>query len=178
VHPVRVHTLDLAANSILLDGTRFRTLERAELTPHGLHYANDVPDHPQLQHVETHLIPGLDLMVSQFVPHPGMELPERLYLDMASIEVGPETWTMHDPYLDVAFRPHGVPRLLDADEYAEAVLEGHLTPDEQRRALLSAERVVNGLFAHGNSLQDWLASLSIRLDWWRPLDTAALHSSS
>ena len=46
-------------------------------------------------------------------------------------------------------------------------MEGHLTPDEQRRALLSAERVINGLFAHGNDLDAWLTSLGIWLDWWR-----------
>ena len=116
-------------------------------------------------------------MVSQFFQHPGVEIPDHLYLDMASIQPGPKVWTVRDLYLDVAFRPHGVPRLLDADEYAEAVLEGHLTPDEQRRALLSAAQVVNGLFAHGNDLGAWLASLNIHLDWWTPAG-AALHSSS
>ena len=74
---------------------------------------------------------------------------------------------MRDLYLDVIVQADGAPELADADEYAQAVLEGHLTPDEQRRALLSAERVVNGLFAHGNDLDAWLASLDIRLDWWR-----------
>ena len=74
---------------------------------------------------------------------------------------------MRDLYLDVIVQADGAPELADADEYAQAVLEGHLTPDEQRRALLSAERVVKGLFAHGNDLDAWLASLDIRLDWWR-----------
>jgi uncharacterized protein len=77
---------------------------------------------------------------------------------------------VRDLYLDVVVQQNGVPLLWDTDEYAEAVLEGHLTPDEQRRALLSAERVVNGLFAHGNSLKIWLASLDIHLDWWTPVD--------
>ena len=86
---------------------------------------------------------------------------------MASVQTGPDVWTMRDLYLDVSISKEGIPRLLDADEYAEAVLEGHLTLDEQRRALLSAERVINGLFAHGNDLDAWLTSLGIRLDWWR-----------
>ena len=74
---------------------------------------------------------------------------------------------MRDLHLDISISKEGIPRLLDADKYAEAVLEGHLTPNEQRRAPLSAERVMNGLFAHGNDLDAWLASLDIRLDWWR-----------
>ncbi|WP_407538676.1 DUF402 domain-containing protein [Deinococcus radiomollis] len=178
MHTVRVHTLNLAANSIFLDGTHFRVLKQAELTSYGLHYANDVPDHPQLKHVETQLIPGLDLAVSQFFQHPGVEIPDHLYLDMASIEPGPEVWTVRDLYLDVIVHADGKPELVDSDEYAEAVLEGHLSADEQRRALLSAERVINGLFAHGNDLGAWLASLNIHLDWWTSVNRTALHSSS
>jgi hypothetical protein len=36
----------------------------------------------------------------------------------------------------------------------------------------SAARVVNGLFAHGHSLEAWLASLHIRLDWWADVQTS------
>ena len=167
MHPVRVHTLNLTERSKLLDGSHFRQLTRLEHTSYGLHYANDVPDHPHLIHVETHLLPTLDLMVSHFTQRPDTPYPSRFYCDMASVQTGPEVWTMRDLYLDVSISKEGIPRLLDADEYAEAVLEGHLTPDEQRRALASAERVVNGLFAHGNDLDAWLTSLDIRLDWWR-----------
>lgn len=117
---------------------------------------------------EAYILPGQDIVISRFDPTGRSDrIPPRFYIDMAAIHPGPEVWTMRDLYLDVSISKEGIPRLLDADEYAEAVLEGHLTPDEQRRALLSAERVINGLFAHGNDLDAWLASLDIRLDWWR-----------
>ena len=151
---------------ILLDSHHHRRLTGQELTSAGFHYANDVPDHPKLIHVETHLLPTLDLAVTRFVYRPEVPAPPRFYIDMAAIEPGPDFWTVRDLYLDVVVSSGGTPKLLDSDEYAEAVFEGHLTPDEQRRALFSAERVVNGLFAHGHRLEAWLASLDIHLDWW------------
>ena len=178
MHPVRAHLLNLLRGNILLDGQYHRFLTRYEVTPAGLHYANDVPDHPNLIHVETHLLPELDLAVTRFFHRPEAPTPPRFYLDMASITPESEVWTVRDLYLDVIVHADGRPELVDSDEYAEAVLEGHLTPDEQRRALLSAERVVNGLFAHGNSLEAWLASLNLHLDWWTPAHGTALDSPS
>ena len=128
---------------------------------------------------EAWILPGLDLVISRFDPQGRRDrVPPLFYIDMASIEPGPEVWTVRDLYLDVIVHADGKPELVDNDEYAEAVLEGHLSADEQRRALLSAERVVNGLFAHGNDLGAWLASLNIHLDWWTSVNRTALHSSS
>ena len=124
--------------------------------------------HPDLSHQEAHLLPALALVVTRFTPHSGCPEHSRFYIDIATVQPDPEVWTIRDLYLDVIILPDGRPRLHDVDEYTEAVLEGHLTPDEQRRAMLSAERVVNGLFAHGNDLDAWLASLNIHLDWWTP----------
>ncbi len=146
----------------------------------GLHVTSPFPDnHPYWSSREAWILPGLDIVISRFDPAGRSDrTPPLFYIDMASIETGSDTWTMRDLYLDVIVHADGRPELVDSDEYAEAVQEGHLTPDEQRRALLSAERVVNGLFAHGNNLQAWLASLGLHLDWWTPPGDAALHSPS
>ena len=73
-----------------LDGSHFRKLTRLEYTSYGLHYANNVPDHPHLIHIETHLLPTLDLMVSHFTHRPDTLYPSRFYCDMASVQTGPE----------------------------------------------------------------------------------------
>jgi len=174
VHEVKVSRFDLQALTHEIGGLGSYPVGRLEVCGPGLHVQRPMPGHPTLAAQEAWLLPALDLVVTHFTPHPGCPEHSRFYLDMASIEIGPEVWTVRDLYLDVVVRPDGGPVLWDVDEYAEAVLEGHLTPDEQRRALSSAERVVNGLFAHANSLQDWLASLSIHLDWWTA--EPALHS--
>ncbi|MGY2893531.1 DUF402 domain-containing protein [Deinococcus sp. UYEF24] len=151
---------------------------RSELTANGLHLARPMPGHPTIAAQEAHLLPGLDLVVTHFTARPGCPEHSQFYIDMATINASADIWTVRDLYLDVVIEAGGTPRLVDGDEYAEAVLEGHLTPHEQRRALLSAAHVVNGLFAYGNNLQDWLASLNIHLEWWTPLNGTALHSSS
>ncbi|WP_407570387.1 DUF402 domain-containing protein [Deinococcus altitudinis] len=178
MHSVKVSRLDLKAMTHEIGGIGQYPIGRSELTANGLHLARAMPGHPTIAAQEAHLLPALDLVVTHFTPRPGCAAHSQFYIDVAAMEVGPQVWTVRDLYLDVVIEPGGTPRLIDADEYVEAVLEGHLSQGEQRRALLSAERVVNGLFTHGNSLQDWLASLGIHLDWWTPLPGPALHSSS
>lgn len=165
MHPVREWKVNL-------DGSARHQLDwridRLELEPAGLHVTSPFPDdHPYWGVREAYILPALDIVISRFDPHGRSErVPPVFYIDMGSIEPGPELWTVRDLYLDVVVQTNGVPILVDGDEYTEAVLEGHLTPDEQRRALFSAARVVNGLFAHGNDLDAWLASLGIYLEWW------------
>ncbi len=171
MHPVKVSVYDLKAMTHEISTLGVFPFERTELTPHGLHYLRPMPGHERCSFQEVHALPALDLLVTYFGTHPGNAPHSRFYLDMASIETRPEYWTVRDLYLDVVVQTNGVPILWDGDEYAEAVLEGHLTPDEQRRALLSAARVVNGLFAHGNSLETWLASLGVHLEWWNARDS-------
>ncbi len=166
MHPVKVSRLDLNAMTHEIGGVGRYSIGRSEVTQHGLHLWRSMPGHSTLEAQEAHFLPVLDLVVTRFTAHPGCPEHSRFYLDVGSIEPGPEIWTVRDLYLDVVVQTSGVPILVDGDEYAEAVLEGHLTPDEQRRALLSAARAVNGLFAHGNDLERWLESLNIHLDWW------------
>ena len=176
MHSVKVSRFDLRARTHEVGGSGTYPVERLDATPHGLHVQRPMPGHPTLAAQEAWLLPALDLVATRFTPRPGCPEHSRFYLDMASIEPGPDLWTARDLYLDVVVRPNGVPVLWDVDEYAEAVQEGHLTPEEQRRALMSAARVVNGLFAHGNDLQAWLGSLGVGLAWWTA--GPALHSSS
>jgi len=150
-------------------------LDHAEATLQALRFQRRMQDHPTLAAQEAHLLPALDLVVTRFTPHPGTPEHSRFYIDMAIIDAGPALWTVRDLYLDVVVNPEGIPVLWDVDEYLEAVQEEHLTRDEQRRALTSAERVVNGLFAHGNSLEAWLESLNFHLHWCSPTGRAALH---
>lgn len=176
MHPVKVSRFDLVAGTHEVGEVGRFPVGRLEVSEQGLHLWREMPGHPTLAAQEAWLLPALDLVVTRFTPYPGCPAHSRFYLDMASIHPSADLWTVRDLYLDVVVRPDGVPVLWDVDEYAEAVLEGHLTGEEQRRALTSAAGVVNGLFAHGNDLEAWLASLDIRLDWWTP--GPALHSSS
>jgi uncharacterized protein len=165
MHPVREFRVNLSgAVPSQLDWR----ISRLEVESCGLHLESPFPDdHPYWSNREAYILPTLDLVISRFDPTGRSDrVPPLFYIDMASVQPGPESWVMRDLYLDVVMEADGTPKLIDSDEYAEAVLEGHLTPDEQRRALLSAERVVNGLFTHNNDLAAWLASLNIHLKWW------------
>ena len=166
MHPVREFSVSL--NGSTQHQTDWR-ISRLELESCGLHVISPFPDdHAYWANREAYILPGQDIVISRFDPTGRSErISPRFYIDMAAVQPGSEVWTVRDLYLDVIVHADGTPELVDADEYAEAVLEGHLTPDEQRRALASAQRVVNGLFTYGNDLDAWLASLDIRLDWWQ-----------
>jgi len=165
MHAPKVSTFDLTAMTHAITGLDTYPVARAERTAHGLHVQRPMPGHPTLAAQEVHVLPGLDLVVTHFTPRPGHPPHSRAYLDMASVQATETVWTVRDLYLDVIVQPDGVPVLVDEDEYAEAVLEGHITPDEQRRALRSAARVVNGLYRHG-TLEAWLETLGVQLHWW------------
>ncbi len=163
MHPVREWTISVSG---FPDSPDAWPVGRLELGSDSLHLTTPMPERFDWAEREAYILPSLDLVVSRFVPRSDSgRVPPRAYIDMASVKIGPERWTMRDLYLDVIVQPDGVPVLVDEDEYAEAVLEGHLTPDEQRRALQSAARVVNGLYRHG-TLEAWLETLSVQLDWW------------
>ena len=167
MHPVREFRVNLGGP---VPSQLDWQISQLELEPCGLHIISPFPDdHPHWAKREAYILPGQDIVVSRFDPTGrSLRVPPRYYIDMASVQPGPEVWSMRDLYLDVVVEADSTPKLVDGDEFVEAILEGHLTPDEQRRALLSAERVVNGLFAHRNDLDAWLASLDIHLDWWTP----------
>ena len=55
-----------------------------------------------------------------------------------------ETWHTTDLFLDVFVTPDGKPHVLDRDEFAEAVREGWLEPEQAQRAEAEAERLLEG----------------------------------
>ena len=176
MHPVKVHTYNLKAMTHTISELGTFPIDRAEVTPHGLHYLRSMPGHPAIARQEVHLLPGLDLAVTHFTPLPGQPEHSRYYVDMALYErPADHLWILRDLYLDVIIGANGLPKLVDSDEYAAAIMEGHLTPDELTRAILSAERVLNGLFAHDNDLEAWLASLGVHLEWWGTSPAATMR---
>ncbi|SMB97017.1 DUF402 domain-containing protein [Deinococcus hopiensis] len=171
MHPARVETLNLTDLTHTLDyatGTPPVTyrLDWAHLSPTGLHVARAFHQHPDITHMERHVLPEYGLLINRYTGT-GWAAQNLYYVDVAAITPGDTTWVTRDLYLDLTVSENGTAEIEDTDEYLGAIREGLLTPDEAEHALTSLHRLTNGMLQHG-TLNRWLESLGVTLTWRGP----------
>lgn len=143
--------------------------------PRGLYMARPA-DHPRFGYLESWLLPALDLRVSRFHfrngsghgPYPGQEL----YIDIALTETplpGGRVWRTTDLYIDVVTYAGGRWEILDLEELGDALVAGHLSPEQTCRALTAAQKVVTGIVTAG-SAEEFLSRQGYNLHWADPAD--------
>ena len=174
IHPVTVITLDLDAKTKVRDkgGEVERyDLETARAHPHGVLYAHPTPDNKHVTRHISHVLPSLNLQVTRFnwrdTEHPYGVYD--YYIDIiGEVERDGEVWTLRDLYLDVLVLEGKWARVIDTEEYLQAVDAGHFLSGERDLALERTHWLVNGLGEHGYRLDPFLAQHDIRLDWTEP----------
>lgn len=138
-------------------------------TESGLYMAREA-DHPRFSYVESWLLPAMDLRITDFHFTPGNELEQEFYVDVMTIDRPGSpggSWRTLDLYLDIVCRTGAFTEVLDGDELALAIAEGHLDAETAGRAMETAFVVSTGIAAHGHSLPDWLRSTGVTLEWLR-----------
>lgn len=164
MHPPKVESFDIAAGvnvdnkGIVRRGARYR---RAAW---GLHVDRPA-DHPLFHRLESWLVPDLGLRVSIFHPTPGTERGFDRYLDVGVVTPGADAWGWTDHYLDITVATGTHARLLDVDELIEALGAGLVDPAAATAAVENAARAVDGVAAHGYSVERWFAALGRPLTW-------------
>lgn len=167
VHRPKVELFDLTAMTNTDPKGVVRPVERYRVEPFGLYMSRPVVDHPKIRHLESWLLPDLNLRVSDWYFHPGHERDQDFYLDIAIIEPGPAVWRATDHYLDIVLRTGRDLDLLDLDELLAAMAAAVLSPGDTQRALETAYHAVEMIAAAGYDLGRWLAELGIELTWQR-----------
>lgn len=166
-HPPKVETFDLAAMTNTDPKGFVRAVDEYRVEPFGLYMARPIVDHPNVEYVESWLLPEAGLRISDWWFRPGRERDQDFYLDIAEVTPGEPAWRSVDHYLDIVLRTGQRATVLDSDELLAAVLAGHLTADVAERALHTTYRVIDGLARTGYRLEPWLASLGVSLEWRR-----------
>lgn len=165
VHPPKVETFDVAAVTNTDPKGFVRVVEDYREEPFGLYMARPMVGHPTVRYVESWLLPGLGLRVTDWWWHPGYTRDQNYYLDVCDVERDGRVWRTTDYYLDIIVHTGRPAEVIDLDEFAAALADGLLDTGAAERALASAFRACTGIAGHGHDLDAWLASHSITLTW-------------
>ncbi|TVT59359.1 DUF402 domain-containing protein [Amycolatopsis rhizosphaerae] len=167
IHPPKIETFDLAAGTNIDPKGNVREVEEYRVTDFGLYLARPAPGRTQFHYLESWLLPGLGLRLTDFWFSPGHELDQDFYLDVVTVEVDGTTWRTTDWYLDLVTREGRGLEVLDTDELLAASSAGLISPAEARHALEVTYDTVAGLASHGYKLHEWLSTMDIELTWRR-----------
>ncbi|MGH3549714.1 MAG: DUF402 domain-containing protein [Pseudonocardiaceae bacterium] len=166
IHPPKVELFDLEAMTNTDPKGFVRAVREYRVEPFGLYLARDVVDHRSIQALESWLLPGLGLRVTDWFYRPGHER-DGLYVDVVRIDVEPGCWRTEDHYLDLVVHAGRGVDVLDTDELLAAVVAGLLDRSVAEAALATTYRALDGLARHGYRLDSWLSTLGASPTWSR-----------
>lgn len=165
MHPPKIQTFDVPAG-VNVDNKGFRrTVSEYRVAPFGLYMSRAIVGRPSSRWLESWLLPELGLCASKWVWNDGHAREQDVYLDIAVIERQGGLWRMTDLYLDVIVLTGCWTRVLDVDEFVEAVALGLLDPEQAEYAIRRLNDTVAALARHGNDFDAWLATRGITLSW-------------
>jgi len=125
-------------------------------------------DGKNINYMQAHIlpVPGIQVVKFAWKAHFPDEDKIDYYIDIVNItEHSDKRWHVRDLYLDVIIIEGERAEVLDTDEYLAAIEAGFLGQEEAAFALTSLHELMNALAKHGYSLEAYLASHNIHLDW-------------
>ncbi len=165
MHPPKTATFDVPAQVNIDTKGNTRAVDEYRETPFGLYMSRAMVDRPTAHWMQTWLLPGLGLAVTDWWWNPGHARDQDFYLDVCEIHREDERWIMTDHYLDIVVQHRRGAQVIDVDEFTAAVAQGLLAPDAAELALHRTYRAVDGLASHGYDLTEWLGGIGIELTW-------------
>ena len=167
IHPPKIEVFDTAACTNTDPKGIVRDVEEYRVEPFGLYLARPAPGRMQFHYLESWLLPGLGLRLTDFWFTEGHERDQDFYLDVVDVEVDGTTWRSVDWYLDLVVREGRGLEVLDTDELIAARAANLIGSEDARRALEITYATVDGLAAHSYKIHDWLSTMDIELAWKR-----------
>lgn len=165
VHPPKVEYFDIAARTNTDPKGFVRPVEVYREEPWGLYMGRE-SDHANFYYLESWVLPELSLRATKFQYNPGIEIWQDIYVDLGAFtRESPTLWRSIDHYLDLLVRTGRDVRLVDVDELLAANADGLLDAADCRSAIEHATAAVDGIAAHGYSLENWLTTLGMNLTW-------------
>jgi predicted RNA-binding protein associated with RNAse of E/G family len=167
LHPPKVEIFDPAARANIDPKGILRAVEEFREEPFGLYLARPTPGRAQFHYLESWLLPGLGLRLTDFWFTPGHERDQDFYLDVVRVRRDGPRWVATDLYVDLVLKDKLSLRVIDTDELLAAVAAGLLSAEDAEDALKTTYAAVEGLAAHGYDLAAWLSTKDISLTWRR-----------
>jgi predicted RNA-binding protein associated with RNAse of E/G family len=165
MHPPKTTTFDVPAQVNRDSKGVERDVDEYRETPFGLYMSRAMVDRPTAHWMQSWLIPGLGLCVTDWWWNPGHVRDQDFYLDICDIVRDDDVWTLTDHYLDIVVQHRRGAQLIDIDEFVGAVALGLLDPAAAELAVHRAARIIDGLASHDYDLDAWLGGMGIELSW-------------
>lgn len=165
MHPPKITTFDVPAQVNVDTKGHERAVDEYRETPFGLYMSRAMVDRRSAHWMQTWLLPGLGLAVTDWWWNPGHARDQDFYLDVCEIHRDDGRWVMTDHYLDIVVQHRRGAQVIDVDEFTGAVAQGLLDPAAAELALHRSHRAVDGLASHGYDLAAWLGGMGIALTW-------------
>lgn len=155
-HPPKVETFDLLTNTNTDPKGIVRMVDTYRVEEFGLYMARPMVNRPNIDYLESWLLPGLGARVTDWHFAPGHERDQDFYIDIAEIEPGPTAWRATDLYLDIVVRTGRDLEVLDIDELLAALGAGLIDFGAAEGALHRAYDLVDKIASHRYDLDRFL----------------------
>lgn len=165
MHPPKTIVFDVPGRVNIDTKGQVRPVETYRETPFGLYMSRPIVNRPTAHWMQSWLLPELGLCVTDWWWNPGHARDQDFYVDICEISHDGGRYVLTDHYLDILVRQGQDTRVIDVDEFVEAVATGLLAPDAAEAAMHRAYRAVDGIAAHGHDIDAWLGGFDITLDW-------------
>jgi predicted RNA-binding protein associated with RNAse of E/G family len=155
---------------------RVTPLDALVLRDGGLYVAGRLRENPRFRAFQRWLLPAEGWVVGVFAAHAGQRpMAEEWYIDVDEIVIAGDVWHARDRLLDVSVYEGRRYSVDDADELAECIEEGAITPQAVTEALRSLQRLCRALerldFSGAALLTEYAPGLP-GLQPWDPLRAA------
>ena len=150
MHPPKRATFDVPARINIDTKGCPRPVQEYRATPFGLYMSRPVEHRPSAHWMQSWLLPGLGLCITDWWWNPGHERDQDFYLDVCEIVRDGDRWLLTDHYLDIVLRDGRGAEVIDVDEFVGAVACGLLPPTAAEAAM---ESVVPATWKNGRALR-------------------------
>jgi predicted RNA-binding protein associated with RNAse of E/G family len=168
IHPPKVELFNLDERTNVDPKGFVRQVETYRHESFGVYMARQVPGHPNFTYMESWLLPGLGLRITDLWFTERVTDPQDFYIDIVHIDqTGSLQWRTLDLYLDILVHTGTMVQVVDTDELLAARDAGHLDATQTIDAFETTYAAVAGIASHGYDVNSWLRTKGIELTWQR-----------
>ncbi|PRW62214.1 DUF402 domain-containing protein [Actinopolyspora mortivallis] len=156
ITPQHVEIVDVASAQRHLGSGTVQQLDDCHLERWGLCMECSTPHDPAHGSEVTWLLPEPGLRLTRYLPRSRHARPEGSLLTAVRIDRDAWSWITTDLQLGLEVPERGTPRIVNSGEFASAVSDGLLSPEEADLALHTVHRTFEEISLH-RDLDQWLA---------------------
>ncbi|WP_223207946.1 DUF402 domain-containing protein [Actinopolyspora erythraea] len=156
ITPQHVDVVDVAGARRHLGSGITQQLDHCRLERWGLCLERGTPDDPVHSSEVIWLLPELGLRLTRYRPRSRHARPDGSLLSAVRIDRDARSWITTDLLLGLEVPEHGAARIVNSEEFATAVSDGLLTPEEADLAVCTVHHTYEEVRLH-RDVEQWLA---------------------